>query len=82
MDNTESGQKGGLATRDSHITLCPLCGNPVKNQFFSENGKKGGGRTLELYGREHYVKAGRMGGRGNKRNGHPRENVGGDDNNA
>ena len=68
MNNQESGHKGGLATRDNHITLCPLCGSLIKNRFFSETGAKGGQATLQRYGREHYVKAGKMGGRGNKKN--------------
>ena len=70
----ESGRKGGLATRDNHISLCPCCGNPIKSAFFEKNGQKGGEATLNKYGREHFVKAGRMGGRHNKRNGR-----GGDD---
>ena len=69
MDPRESGHKGGLATRDNHITLCPLCGSPVKSQFFSENGQKGGEATLQKHGRAFYSKIGHLGGRGNKRNG-------------
>ena len=67
MDPRESGHKGGLATRDNHITLCPLCGSLIKNRFFTETGAKGGQATLQRHGREHYVKAGKMGGRGNKK---------------
>ena len=69
MTPEESGRKGGLATRDNHISLCPCCGNPIRSSFFEKTGQKGGEATLNKYGREHFVKAGRMGGRGNKRNG-------------
>ena len=67
MTPQDSGHKGGVATKNNHITLCPLCGSLIKSQFFSETGEKGGQATLERYGREHYVRAGRMGGRGNKK---------------
>ena len=67
MNNQESGRLGGVATRDNHPTLCPLCGALIKSRFFSETGARGGQATLEKYGREHYIRAGRMGGRGNKR---------------
>jgi len=67
MKPQESGRKGRITTRDSHIALCPTCGQPIKSQFFSENGKRGGEATLEKYGREFYSKIGRMGGRGNRK---------------
>ena len=67
MTPQDSGHKGGIATRDNHPTLCPLCGSLIKSKFFSETGAKGGQATLERHGREHYVRAGRMGGRGNKK---------------
>ena len=67
MNPKDSGHKGGVATRDNHPTLCPLCGSLIKSRFFSETGEKGGQATLQRYGREHYVRAGKMGGRGNKR---------------
>ena len=67
MNPVESGRRGGLATRDRHITLCPCCGNPIKSQFFSENGQKGGLATKQRYGREFFVQAGHLGGRGNTR---------------
>ena len=67
MTSQDSGHKGGIATRDNHPTLCPLCGSLIKSQFFSETGEKGGQATLQRYGREHFVKAGRMGGRGKKK---------------
>ena len=63
----ESGRLGGLATRDNHISLCPYCGQPIKSRFFTENGQAGGQATLAKYGREHFAKMGRMGGRGNTR---------------
>jgi len=69
MNSQESGRKGGLATRDGHITLCPCCGNPIKSRFFMETGQKGGMRTLQRHGRAFYSKIGHFGGRGNKRNG-------------
>ena len=69
MDKQTAGRKGGVATKNNHITLCSLCGSLVKSQFFSETGEKGGQATLQRHGREHYVRAGRMGGRGNKRHG-------------
>jgi len=68
MNNQESGRLGGTVTRDNHPTLCPLCGSLIKSRFFSEAGQKGGEATLKKYGREHYVRAGKMGGRGNKKN--------------
>jgi len=67
MNPKDSGHKGGIATRDNHPTLCPLCGHLVKSQFYSEAGMKGGQATLKKYGKEHYIKAGRLGGRGNRR---------------
>ena len=63
----ESGRRGGLATRDNHISLCPSCGNPIKSRFFSENGQKGGQTTLQRYGPDFYREIGRLGGRGNTR---------------
>jgi len=74
MTPEESGRKGGLATRDNHIELCPCCGNPIKSSFFEKTGQKGGEATLRKYGRDFYRECGRLGGRGNKRNGR-----GGDD---
>lgn len=67
MNPEESGRLGGLATRNNHMTLCPLCGSPVKSQFFSENGKKGGEATLQKHGKGFYSEIGRLGGRGNTR---------------
>ena len=63
MNPKDSGRKGGTATRDNHPTLCPCCGSLIKSQFFSEAGQKGGEATLKRYGREHYVRAGKKGGR-------------------
>jgi len=74
MNPQESGRKGGLATRDNHISLCPCCGNPMKSSFFEKTGQKGGERTLQKHGRAFYSEIGHLGGRGNKRNGR-----GGDD---
>jgi len=65
MTPQESGRKGGIATRDNHLTLCPLCGNPVKSRFFAETGQKGGETTLRKYGRGFYSEIGHLGGRGN-----------------
>jgi general stress protein YciG len=65
MNPTESGRKGGLATKDNHPTVCPCCGKLIKSQFFAENGQKGGLSTFKRYGREHYVEMGKRGGRGN-----------------
>ena len=67
MTPEESGRKGGITTRDRHITLCPCCGQPIKSQFFSDTGRRGGEATLAKYGREHFKNMGRMGGRGNKK---------------
>ena len=67
MKPQESGRKGGITTRDRHITLCPTCGQPIKSAFFSEAGKRGGQVTLARHGREFYQKIGRMGGRGNRK---------------
>lgn len=67
MNPQDSGHKGGVATRDNHPTLCPWCGALIKSRFFSETGAKGGQTTLEKYGRDHFVRAGRMGGRGNRK---------------
>lgn len=71
MNSIASGRKGGIATRDNHPSVCPLCGSLIKSQFYSEIGQKGGQKggesTLERYGPEHYRNIGRMGGRGNKR---------------
>jgi general stress protein YciG len=69
MNPKESGRKGGLATRDSHLMLCPSCGNPIKSCFFEETGRKGGEATSKRYGRRFYSEIGHLGGRGNKRNG-------------
>jgi len=69
MNPTDSGHKGGIATRDNHPTLCPLCGSLVKSQFYKETGMKGGQATLQKHGRAFYSKIGHLGGRGNKRNG-------------
>lgn len=69
MTPQESGRKGGITTRDNHITLCPLCGSPIKSSFFSENGSKGGETTLKKHGRAFYSRIGASGGRGNKREG-------------
>jgi general stress protein YciG len=68
MNPKDSGHKGGIATRDNHITLCSECGHLIKSQFYSETGAKGGATTLKRYGREHYTNMGKKGGRGNKRN--------------
>ena len=65
MKRQESGRKGGLATRDRHITLCPLCGSPTKSQFYKETGARGGEATFRKYGREFYSNIGQRGGRGN-----------------
>ena len=66
----EAGKKGGIATRDNHISLCPLCGNPTKNQFFSATGKKGGETTAQRAGKDGsptMSERGKVGGRGNTR---------------
>lgn len=60
-----AGRKGGIATREAHISLCPLCGNPIKSRFFAENGQKGGETTLRRHGRGFYSQIGHLGGRGN-----------------
>jgi len=67
MNPVESGRRGGITTRDNHLSLCPLCGSPIKNQHFREAGAKGGEATLRKYGRNFYVQAGHLGGRGNTR---------------
>lgn len=64
---SEVGKKGGIATRDNHISLCPLCGAPVKNQYLSDTGRKGGETTLQKRGHGFYSQIGRLGGRGNTR---------------
>jgi len=63
MNPKDSGHKGGIRTRDNHLSLCPLCGHLVKSRWYKETGKKGGEATLKKYGREHFVKMGRRGGR-------------------
>lgn len=67
MSPQESGRRGGTTTRDNHLSLCPLCGAPKKNQFFAETGKKGGEMTLQRHGKSFYSQIGRLGGRGNTR---------------
>ena len=70
MTPRESGQKGGVATRDSRITLCPLCGTPGKNQFFAGIGKKGGETAAQRAGKDgspSMSQRGQQGGRGNTR---------------
>ena len=69
MAKDTAGRLGGMATRDTHLTLCPLCGTPVKNGYFTGTGRKGGQATLDKKGRSFYSQIGRLGGRGNKRNG-------------
>ena len=71
MKPEESGRKGGLATRDNHIELCPCCGNPIKSSFFEKTGQAGGEATFRKYGREFYRNMGLRGGRGNKKNNIP-----------
>jgi general stress protein YciG len=68
MTPKEPGQKGGTATRDNHVMVCPLCGAPAKNGFFSDIGKRGGKTTLQNRGRSFYQQIGHLGGRGRKRN--------------
>jgi len=68
MTPEESGRKGGNATRDTHITLCPLCGSPRKTQFFADTGKKGGETTAQRAGKDgspSMSQRGQLGGRGN-----------------
>jgi len=67
MRPEESGKKGGLATRDNHLMLCPCCGSPIKSQFYQEVGREGGQTTLRRHGREFYSRIGAIGGRGNTR---------------
>jgi general stress protein YciG len=64
---SQKGRLGGVATRDRHISLCPLCGIPTKNQHFADTGKRGGDTTLQRHGRDFYSQIGRLGGRGNTR---------------
>ena len=67
LTKVEAGKKGGIATRDNHISLCPLCGSPVTNQCLANAGKKGGETTRKKHGRTFYSQIGRLGGRGNTR---------------
>ena len=67
MEKVESGRLGGIATKNNHITLCPVCGSPIKSQFYSEIGSKGGQVNFEKCGTEGMAARGRMGGRGNKK---------------
>lgn len=67
MTPQEKGRIGGIANRENHISVCPLCGAPRKNQHFADTGKKGGDTTFQNHGREFYQKIGRLGGRGNTR---------------
>ena len=46
----EKCRAGGIATRDNNITLCPLCGNPVKNKHFTTIGQRGGLRSAQTAG--------------------------------
>ena len=67
LTKADVGKKGGMATRDNHISLCPLCGAPVKNQYLADTGRRGGEATLNKHGISHYSRIGRLGGRGNTR---------------
>jgi len=67
MTPTQAGQRGGTATRKNHVTICPCCGQPIKSEFFTDTGKKGGKRTLQAHGRDFYSRIGHLGGRGNTR---------------
>jgi len=67
MNPRKSGRKGGLKTKETHFTLCPCCGQPVKSQFYKETGRHGGQATLRKYGKKFYTNMGKMGGRGNTR---------------
>lgn len=70
MNPIEKGKLGGTATRDNHISVCPLCGTPVKNQYFMTIGQKGGQRAVETAGDNGNLtmsERGRLGGRGNTR---------------
>ncbi|HUW44806.1 MAG TPA: hypothetical protein VMW50_03330 [Dehalococcoidia bacterium] len=71
----EKGKLGGIATRDGHLTICPLCGSPRQSQYFTKTGRKGGNTTLKRHGHGFYSRIGSLGGRGNtreKRNGRDR----------
>jgi len=70
MRPEEKGKLGGTATRDNHISVCPLCGTPRKNQHFVSIGQKGGERSAQTAGQNGTLsmsERGRLGGRGNTR---------------
>jgi hypothetical protein len=70
MTPQEKGKLGGTANRDNHISVCPLCGAPVKSQFFMSIGQKGGERAAQTAGKNGTLsmsERGRLGGRGNTR---------------
>lgn len=70
MTPEEKGKLGGSTTRDNHISVCPLCGVPVKNQHFMTIGQKGGERAVQtagMNGTPSMSERGRLGGRGNTR---------------
>jgi len=72
MTARESGQQGGVATREGHVSICPLCGAPLKNGFYTEIGKRGGERATQTAGKNDtpsMSERGRLGGRGNKKEG-------------
>jgi len=70
MTPKEKGKIGGTTTRDNHLSVCPLCGLPVKNRHFMAIGQKGGERAVQTAGRNgtpSMSERGQLGGRGNKR---------------
>jgi len=70
MKPEEKGKLGGVATRDNHISVCPLCGTPAKNRHFMTIGQKGGERAAQTAGQNgtpSMSERGQLGGRGNTR---------------
>jgi len=68
MTPKEKGKLGGTVTRDNHISVCPLCGAPVKSRYFMSVGQKGGERAAQTAGGNGTLsmsERGRLGGRGN-----------------
>ena len=70
MTPQEKGKLGGTSTRENHISVCPLCGAPVKSQHFMTIGQRGGERAAQTAGKNGILsmsERGRLGGRGRTR---------------
>jgi hypothetical protein len=71
MSHSEAGRLGGISTSIKYgveSLRCPTCGHLMEKSEFhakagSIGGSIGGRKVLKLYGREHFSKLGKMGGR-------------------